>query len=58
MLRKLLKEQLEAVQKGADPLGTIRDPAANHIIELDVRNERMGLFGPANQVEIEGRKTG
>jgi 5,5'-dehydrodivanillate O-demethylase len=44
LLRKLLKEQIERLQKGLDPLGVMRDPAQNHIIELDVINERIGLF--------------
>ncbi len=44
MLRKLVKEQIEIVQKGGDPMGVIRDPAKNKIIAIDVINERMGLY--------------
>lgn len=43
-LRKLLKEQIEVVQKGGDPLGIVRDPEKNRIIEFDVYNERIGLY--------------
>jgi len=49
-LRKLLKEQIERVQQGLDPLGVIRDPAKNQLIDLGVINERIGLHGrPAEQ---------
>ena len=44
LLRKLLKEQIEIVQKGLDPIGVIRDQEENHIIEFDVINERIGLY--------------
>ena len=44
-LRKLLKEQIERVQQGLDPLGVIRDPAQNQLIDLGVINERIGLYG-------------
>ena len=47
-LRKLLREQIERVQQGSDPLGIIRDPAKNKIIELGVINERIGLFSHTN----------
>jgi 5,5'-dehydrodivanillate O-demethylase len=43
-LRKLLKEQIEVVQKGGDPLGLVRDPEKNRIIEFKVINERIGLY--------------
>jgi hypothetical protein len=33
-LRRLYKESIEAVQKGLDPLGVIRDPAKNRLIRL------------------------
>jgi 5,5'-dehydrodivanillate O-demethylase len=44
-LRKLLKEQIDRVQQGLDPLGVIRDPAQNQLIDLGVINERIGLYG-------------
>ena len=34
MLRELCKEQIERVERGLDPLGTVRDPAKNVCIEL------------------------
>ena len=34
LLRRLYKESIEAVQKGLDPLGVIRDPARNEMIRL------------------------
>jgi len=44
MLRRLLKEQIEIVRQGGDPLGLIRDPAKNTIIDLDVYHEPHGLM--------------
>jgi 5,5'-dehydrodivanillate O-demethylase oxygenase subunit len=44
LLRKLLKEQIEKVQEGLDPIGVIRDARKSDIIELDVVNERIGLY--------------
>ncbi|HEY6199695.1 MAG TPA: Rieske 2Fe-2S domain-containing protein [Candidatus Binatia bacterium] len=43
-LRKLLKEQIDLVKNGGEPMGMIRDPQKNKIVELDVINERIGLF--------------
>jgi 5,5'-dehydrodivanillate O-demethylase len=42
-LRKFLNAQIGVVQKGLDPIGVIRDPEKNRIIELNVINERIGL---------------
>jgi 5,5'-dehydrodivanillate O-demethylase len=50
MLRKLLREQIETVRKGGEPIGVVRDPAKNRIIEFDVINERVGLFGKQQKV--------
>ncbi len=47
--RKLLKEQIERVQQGKEPLGVIRNPERNRIIEFDVINERIGLTGNRQQ---------
>ena len=57
LLRKLLKEQIELVQKGRDPLGVIRDPQQNRIIELNVINERIGLHR-LQSLEREQRAVG
>ena len=37
LLRQMLSEQLEAVEQGRDPLGVIRDPERNRVIELKVQ---------------------
>ena len=50
LLRKLLREQIEIVKKGGDPLGVVRDPSKNRLIEFDVINERIGLFGAQQKV--------
>lgn len=57
LLRKLLKEQIERVQKGLDPLGVIRNPQQNRIIELNVINERIGLHR-RQSLEREQRAVG
>jgi len=46
LFRKMLKEQMESVQNGLDPIGMIRDSQRNQIIELHVINERIGLYEP------------
>ena len=33
------------MRKGGEPLGIVRDESANRLIEFDVINERIGLFG-------------
>ena len=43
ILRKLYREQIDIVAKGGEPMGVIRDPAKNKIIDLNVINERIGL---------------
>jgi len=43
MFRKLLKEQIDIVHGGGEPMGVIRDAEKNKIIEFDVINERIGL---------------
>ena len=47
MFRRLLREQIEIVQKGGEPMGVIRDPAKNKIIDIPVINERIGLVRQA-----------
>jgi hypothetical protein len=34
LLRRLYKESIEAVKRGGDPIGVIRDPEKNRIIRL------------------------
>jgi 5,5'-dehydrodivanillate O-demethylase len=50
LLRKVLREQIEIVRRGGEPLGLVRDPAENRLIEFDVINERVGLFGKQQKV--------
>jgi hypothetical protein len=50
LLRKILREQIEIVKTGGDPLGVVRDPNKNRLIEFEVINERIGLFGNEQKV--------
>jgi 5,5'-dehydrodivanillate O-demethylase len=50
LLRKILREQIEIVRRGGEPLGVVRDAGKNHLIEFDVINERVGLFGKEQKV--------
>jgi 5,5'-dehydrodivanillate O-demethylase len=42
LLRRLLLEQIDRVRAGEDPLGVLRDPAENTIIELPQEREKYG----------------
>lgn len=55
VFRKLLKEQIETVQRGGEPMGVIRDPEKNRIIEFDIINERIGL-NRSGKAKEEGKK--
>jgi 5,5'-dehydrodivanillate O-demethylase len=44
LLRKILKEQIEIVQKGGEPMGLVRSAGENRLIDFGVINERIGLF--------------
>jgi 5,5'-dehydrodivanillate O-demethylase len=46
MFRKLLKEQIEIVRNGGDPMGVIRDPEKNKLIEFEVVGEVLGVVRP------------
>lgn len=50
LFRQLLHEQIDKVRKGGEPLGIIRDPQMNRIIEFEVINERIGLVGSQRRV--------
>ena len=52
-LRKLLREQIERVRQGLEPIGMIRDPAKNRLIDLNVINERIGLFAAAGSARSQ-----
>jgi 5,5'-dehydrodivanillate O-demethylase len=43
ILRRLLKEQIDIVANGGEPIGVLRDPEQNQIIDLDVYHEPFGL---------------
>jgi 5,5'-dehydrodivanillate O-demethylase len=49
LYRKLIRDQIEVVRQGGDPVGTVRDPAKNRLIEFAVINERIGLVTPDRQ---------
>jgi 5,5'-dehydrodivanillate O-demethylase len=42
LLRRLYLEQIERVQAGEDPLGVLRSPEANRIVELPQEREKYG----------------
>ena len=44
MLRKLLKEQIDAVREGKEPIGMIHDPQKNKVIDLGTFHEAYGLY--------------
>jgi len=54
LYRRLLVEQLEAVRAGRDPIGVIRDPAENRIIELPQERDkyRAGAAFLAESIEL------
>jgi 5,5'-dehydrodivanillate O-demethylase len=43
IFRKLLREQIDIVQRGGTPLGCIPKEQQRPVIELDVINERIGV---------------
>jgi 5,5'-dehydrodivanillate O-demethylase len=54
-LRKLLREQIERVQNGLEPIGIIRDPEKNQLIDLGVINERIGLFAETKVLHVPSK---
>jgi 5,5'-dehydrodivanillate O-demethylase len=56
--RKMLREQIERVKQGFDPIGTIRDPAKNQLIDLGVFNERIGLYARTAESSDRTRAAG
>ena len=57
-LRRMLREQIERVQQGLEPLGVIRDPAKNELIDLGVFNERIGLYPACGANAAQNGSTG
>ena len=56
VFRKLLKEQIEVVRNGGEPIGVIRDPKENAALDLGVINERYGLMRSETQEVREHAK--
>lgn len=54
-LRKMLREQIDRVQHGLEPLGVIRDPTKNRLIDLGVFNERIGLYAASETRMTQSR---
>lgn len=54
LLRKLYMEQIDIVAKGGEPMGVIRDPAINKVIDIPVVNERIGL--PRKKEKTDGAR--
>jgi 5,5'-dehydrodivanillate O-demethylase oxygenase subunit len=54
-LRKMLREQIDRVQQGLEPIGIIRDPAKNQLIDLGVFNERIGLYAVSDTRTTQSR---
>ena len=50
LLRKILREQIDIVRNGGEPLGVVRDAQKNRLIEFEVINERIGIFGKEKKV--------
>jgi 5,5'-dehydrodivanillate O-demethylase len=53
MFRRLLMEQINIVRAGGEPMGIIRDPTKNQIINFDVVNEMIGLYRPTGKVHAQ-----
>jgi 5,5'-dehydrodivanillate O-demethylase len=53
MFRRLLMEQINIVRAGGEPMGIIRDPGKNKIIDFDVVNEMIGLYRPQGKVHAQ-----
>jgi 5,5'-dehydrodivanillate O-demethylase len=51
MYRKLLQEEMEKVERGEDPIGVIRDPEENRIIEFHTETEKGQFVGVKSPVE-------
>lgn len=42
MLRRMYEREMEKVERGEDPMGVLRDPAQNQIIELPTEKAKLG----------------
>lgn len=49
-LRKMLREQIDIVKNGGEPMAIVRDPKQNKLIEFEVVNERIGILPKEKKV--------
>jgi hypothetical protein len=42
MLRQIIKESIEAVRQGRDPVGVIREPRDNELVRFDASMDEIG----------------
>ena len=55
LLRSLLNEEMEKVERGEDPLGVLRDPAENQIIQVPREGKALFVAGqwvPSEQMAV------
>lgn len=50
LLRKILREQIDTVRNGGEPLGVVRDAQKNRLIEFEVINQRIGILAKEKKV--------
>ena len=50
LLRKILREQIDTVRNGGEPLGVVRDAQKNRLIEFEVINQRIGITAKEKKV--------
>jgi len=43
LYRKLIEENIQAVERGDDPMGVIRDPAQNEFIHVPTEDDEGGI---------------
>jgi 5,5'-dehydrodivanillate O-demethylase oxygenase subunit len=55
MFRELLAEQIAKVQRGEDPIGTVRDPGENELIDLEVWLSERGAAALAKKSSVVDR---
>ena len=56
LYRKMLKEQLDKIQRGEDPINVIRDPAKN--VYIDLPHEEKSRRGGYQKLQTDGRRRG
>ena len=56
LYRKMLKEQLDKIQRGEDPINVIRDPVKN--VYIDLPHEEKSRRGGYQKLQTDGRRRG